>query len=290
VTKDRARKKAIRARMAASGEPYSVAARNLGADGPVGDPATGDAAAVGEIVACADRTLAAPSAQIAFRQDWNLPAGWRRSSRPGAGTGGPAGRLARLVGKAVWERATRGLEFGHIAGEGFLEPAAGRYMIGYGSFAQVYTDGKTFGGRSGRSPRTLRRSPPHMRAGEVLWLLRLLPGTTDARPEGAEMLHGTSCRKFAIRVDLARAAAASGGDLPTPSAISSGQPPELALSAWIDGQHIRQVRFADYGPKDPKPRLRNPGVFKELTLELWDFGVSLADLDWSREPSSRAPG
>jgi hypothetical protein len=31
VTKDRPRKKAIRARMAASGEPYSVAARNLDA-------------------------------------------------------------------------------------------------------------------------------------------------------------------------------------------------------------------------------------------------------------------
>jgi len=277
VTKDRARKKVIRARMAASGEPYSVAARNLGAGGPAGD-----AAAVSEIVDCASSTLAAPSVRIAFRQDWNVPpAARRRGARPGGGAQGPIETLARLVGRAGWERATRGLEFGHIAGEGFLEPAAGRYMIGYGPYAQVHTGGKTFGGRLGRPLRALRPSPARMRTGEVLWLLRLLPGTTDARPEGTEMLRGTLCRKFAVQVDLARAAAADAAGLPTPSGISSGQPPELALSVWIDGRHIRQVRFADRGPEDLKPRLRNLGVAKVLTLELWDFGVSLAELDWS---------
>ncbi len=72
--------------------------------------------------------------------------------------------------------------------------------------------------------------------------------------------------------------------------MSSGQPPELTLSVWIDGQHIRQVRFADYGPKDPDPEPRKDGVFKELTLELWDFGVSVAGLDWSRLPSIRPRG
>jgi hypothetical protein len=101
------------------------------------------------------------------------------------------------------------------------------------------------------------------------------------------MLRGTLCRKFAVRVDPGRAAAASGADLPTPPGISSGQRPELALSVWIDGQYIRQVRFVDYGPKDPEPEPRNAGVFKELTLELWDFGVSVADLDWSRLPRIR---
>ena len=39
MTRDRARKKAIRARMAASGEAYSVAARKLAATGPAGDAA-----------------------------------------------------------------------------------------------------------------------------------------------------------------------------------------------------------------------------------------------------------
>jgi len=101
-----------------------------------------------------------------------------------------------------------------MTGEGFLEPVTGRYMIDYGSFAQVCMDGKTFGGLSGRSLRNLRPVPARMRAGEVLWLLRLLPGTTDARPEGAEILRGTLCRKFAVRVDPAQAAAASGGICP----------------------------------------------------------------------------
>src|SRR5262249_48161328 len=48
VTKDRARKKIIRARAAATGEPYSVAARNLGADA--------HAHAASEVVACARAT------------------------------------------------------------------------------------------------------------------------------------------------------------------------------------------------------------------------------------------
>jgi len=272
--------------MAASGEPDDgAAANNTGAGGR-----GGDAAAVSEIIACAGRTLAAPSARIVFRQDWNIPpAVWRSKARLG-GAQGSIETLARLAGRAIWKRATRGLEPGHMTGEGFLEPAAGRYMIDYGSIAQVYMDGKTFGGLSGRSLQNLRPSPARIRADEVLWLLRLLPGTTDARPEGTERLHETPCRKFAVRVDLARAAAASGGDLPTPSGISSGQPPELALSVWLDGQHIRQTRFADYGPKDRNPEPGNPGVSKELTLELWDFGVSVAGLDWSRLPSIRTPG
>ena len=271
--------------MAASGEPDGAAARDPDADGR-----GGDAAAASEIVACADRTLAAPSARIVIRQDLNFPAAvWRSKARLG-GAQGSIETLARLAGRAIWKRATRGLELGHMTGEGFLEPAAGRYMIDYGSFAQVYMDGKTFGGRSGRSLQNLRPSPASMRADEVRWLLRLLPGITDARPEGTGTLRGTLCRKFAVRVDPARAAAASGGDLPTPSGISSGQPPELVLSVWLDGQHIRQVRFVDNGPKDPDPEPRKDGVFKALTLELWDFGVPVAELDWSRLPSIRAPG
>jgi len=51
VTRDRARKKAIRARMAVSGEPYSVAARKLAATGPAGG-----ATAVREIIVRADKT------------------------------------------------------------------------------------------------------------------------------------------------------------------------------------------------------------------------------------------
>ena len=39
VTRDRARKKSVRAQMAASGEPYSVAARKLGSTGAADEAA-----------------------------------------------------------------------------------------------------------------------------------------------------------------------------------------------------------------------------------------------------------
>jgi hypothetical protein len=84
----------------------------------------------------------------------------------------------------------------------------------------------------------------------VLWLLKLTPGAIDARPEGTEELHGMRCRKYAVRVEVQRAAPASGrAALPAPPGVDSAQPPVLALTVWIDGQHIcqhiRQVRFED---------------------------------------------
>jgi len=64
VTRDRARKKAIRRRMAASGEPYNVAARKLPGQaplsGPPGPAPADDAVAARAIIACAATTLAEP--------------------------------------------------------------------------------------------------------------------------------------------------------------------------------------------------------------------------------------
>lgn len=196
--------------------------------------------------------------------------------------------MARLVGKAVWERVSGGAEFGHGAAEGFLEPTAGRYMIDYGSYAEICAEGVTFGGRSGRSLQTL--NPSSRQEGDVLWLLRLLPGTTDARLEGAETLRGASCREYTVSADVARAAAAAGRTgLPAPSGVDPGRPPALVLTVWIDGQHIRRVRFEDRAPKDLKAP-QGGSTAKVLTLELWDFGVPVQELDWSRLPNFRTPG
>ena len=277
MTKDRPRKKAVRARMAASGEPYSVAARNLDA---AAAPATG--VAVAEIIACADRTLAEPSARIAFRSDFESSAPVTHASP------GPVRSLISLAGKAVWERVSGGKSFRHSAGEGFIEPAADRFMIDFGYYAQIGADGLTFGGLSGRSLQTLR--PSSRREGDVLWLLRLIPGATDARPEGTEALHGTLCRKYAVRVEAQRAATASGrAALPAPLGVDSAQPPVLPLTVWIDGQHIRQVRFEGRVKSTPKPA-RGASSAKILTLELWDFGVQVRELDWSRLPTFLSPG
>ena len=72
MTRDRARKKAIRERMASSGEPYVVAARQLAATGPASE-----AVAVRTVIARAEHTLAAPSARIEIRLDldgiWSQP-------------------------------------------------------------------------------------------------------------------------------------------------------------------------------------------------------------------------
>lgn len=276
MTKDRPRKKAIRARMAASGEPYSVAARNLDAAAPT------SGAAVAEIVGCADRTLAEPSARIAFRSDFGFSPPANQASP------GPVRSLIILAGKAAWERVSGGKSFWHSAGEGFIEPAADRFMIDFGYYAQICTDGLTYGGRSGRPLRTLR--PSSRREGDVLWLLRLIPGATDARPEDTEALHGTLCRKYAVRVEVQRAAAASGrAVLPPPLGVDSAQPPVLALTVWIDGQHIRQVRFEDRVKRAPKLDQGGSGA-KILMLELWDFGVPVRELDWSRLPTFLSPG
>ncbi len=263
--------------MATSGEPYSVAARNLDATGA---PTSG--AAVAEIAACADRTLAEPSARIALRSDIESPASATQASP------GPIGSLITLVGKAVWERVSGGKSFRHSAGEGLIEPAADRFMIDFGYYAQIGTDGLTFGGLSGRSLQTLR--PSSRREGDVLWLLRLILGATDASPEGTEALRETLCRKYAVRVEVQRAAAASGrAALPAPLGVESVQPPVLALTVWIDGQHIRQVRFEDR-PKSVPKRGQSGSSAKILTLELWDFGVPVRELDWSRLPTFLSPG
>jgi hypothetical protein len=258
--------------MAASGEPYSVAARNL--DAASAQPA--DAAAA-EIVAWAERTLAGSSARIALRSDFEF-------SRPATQTSpSPIGRLIGLAAKAVWEVASGGKAFGPNAGEGFLEPAARRYMIDFGHYAQLCKDGVTFGGRSGRPLHTLRPSSRH--EGDVLWLLRLAAGASEAHPEDLETLRGTLCRKYAVRSEIERAAAASGPTaLHTPLGITSPQPEAVALTVWIDEQHIRQIRF-----EDRVGRGEGGSGAKILTLELWDFGVPVHDLDWSRLPTFQTP-
>ena len=63
MTQDRARKKAVRARMAASGEPYSVAARKLAGQGPADD------ADRREVIARAQATLAAATARVEIRSE-----------------------------------------------------------------------------------------------------------------------------------------------------------------------------------------------------------------------------
>ena len=244
------------------------------------------AAAAGEIVACAERTLAAPSAHIELHQELSFPgAEWPRPGGRHSLVLALAGRVAKVVAQAAWTyaarrvEANRGLEFGHFVGEGIAEPARARYMIDYGSYAELHAEGRTFGGRSGRPLQELHPLPAGDREGEVLWLLRLLPGATDAALEGTDTLHGAPCRRFAATVDLARASAASGEGLAPPQVGRFDELRALPVTVWINGQHVRRILFQQAGPP-----------LRRLTLDLWEFGVAADDLDWSRLPTFRSPG
>lgn len=249
-----------------------------------------------EIVACAERTLAAASARIELHTEMKPPPdGWPRPRRAKERL---AGMLSMLLLRTMWRLATRfrgafrrrganrmpGFEqmFGaggfQLVGAGVAQPAQDKYMIDYGSYAKLHAEGTTFSGRSGRSLQELHPSPLGEGAGDGLWLLRLLPGTTNASPEGTDTLHGTVCRRLAAHVDMERAAAASAQQLPPPQVGSFEELRALPVTVWIDGQHVRRIRF-EHGTM---PKHLN-------TLDLWEFGVPVDDLDWSRLPAFRSP-
>ena len=61
-------------------------------------------------------------------------------------------------------------------------------------------------------------------------------------------------------------------------AVTGAGPAELTV--WIDDEHIRRIRREE----------RAETISRTATLELWDFGVPVDALDWSRLPSLRPPG
>lgn len=249
------------------------------------EPVSG-AGAAREIVACAERTLAAPSVRIEvrwelkfLRDEWTPLRGWR-------------GRVLRLAVKAAnllvkvrWRRVTRSLPYarnlhsGQVVSGGIAEPARGRYMIDYGSYAELHAAGETFSGRSGLPLQRLHPRPESGRVGDVLWLLRLPTGTTDARLEGSDTLHGAVCQRLVAKVDMARASAASEQGLASPQVDRFEELRALPVTVWIDGQHIRRVRFEQTSPAS-----------RCLTLDPWEFGIPVAEPDWSRLPTFRSPG
>jgi hypothetical protein len=259
VTRDRARKRAIRDRMAASGEPFSVAARRLAAE-----PA-GDAGAVRVIIARSASTLAEQSARIEFRTDWEFAA---QPVRPERGSPGLAGRLARRALRAGWVRIAVAVDapdlrdtFKHQVSVGYLQPAADRYLMNSGAYAEMRVGGQRFGGLPGAPlQRRHRHRASETEPNDPTGLLRLLQGVTDARYTGEETLRGTVCRSASVTVGAAE------------------------VAVWVDGDHVRQIKVWDRVPGE------RSSARKTQTLELWDFGVPVDSLDWSHLPSFGTPG
>jgi Predicted periplasmic protein (DUF2092) len=264
VTRDRARKKAIRARMAASGEPYNAAARKLDAASPVDDPAVTD-----EVVARANSTLATPRARIEVRMDRDFTSS---RARPKRRLPRPIARLARSAAGAAWKRISPEMDFAsvreefkqnflHPTGEGFVEPTADRYQIDFGGYAQMHFNGQYYGGGSGQPLRANNhQKPPDDPLDEPLEFLRKLRSMTGARHVGHETVRGTPCRVVAVRADSAE------------------------FTIWIDDEHIRRIQSV----WDTSDERVNSSVTR--TLELWDFGTADGSSDWTHLPSFRAAG
>jgi hypothetical protein len=271
--------------MAASSEPYSVAARRLTpAERDTGEPdaAEPDAAAV---TACVNRTLAAPSARVASRFDLELPGTTEADRRR-------APRRLQLIRLGLGSLFN---VFQHIAREGFAEPAAQRYMIANRHVGEVFVGGQLFRGRVGRPLRTL--TPERPGGGEdvdhnLLWPLWALSGLTAASFDGTDTVRDSLCRRFIVQADLARATtgdkSAHRDEWPV-SLVEDPPPPHPpAFTVWTDGQHVRRVRFAKRAGNDIGPDLNGYGSLTQL--ELWDFGVPVAYLDWSRLPDFSVAG
>jgi hypothetical protein len=264
VTKDRARKQAIRARMAASGEPYSIASRHL--EGVAADASADGGSMAGKVAACASATLDEAAARMGIRLVIWLP--W---------VGVAQGLARRLVGALLHDGT-------HITGEGFAEPAARRYMIdGGASGGFICREGMVIEGRHGWRVRRLpRRETDQVTVMHWLWPLWALTGTVAARTVGTEVVRGIACQQLIAEVDLARALAAAGAGWP--ASFRPGPEPltTAALAVWIDQGHVRRVRFSQSanGAVSPEPA----GRASTVEVELWDFGTSVAHLDWSRLP------
>lgn len=230
------------------------------------------------VLARAARTLAATAVRVEFRQDWTFSSTeWPKQRRRRGGVLRPVGKLVWVAVKGAWKRATRDLNFGHMVGRGILEPRTGRFMVDFGSFAQIHTDGKTFGGRSGRCLETLEPFPTPGNTADMLWLLRLVRGVTNATHVGEEELRGARCIRIAAQADLEKASAAHGGGLRSPAVERFELLRALPVTVWIDDEHVRRVEFDDPGSQ-------------HLALELWDYGLATDEFDWSRLPTFRSPG
>lgn len=149
MTRDRARKRSVRARMTASGEPYSVAARKL---------ASSAEPALSLLAERVNATLAARSARIRYRVETDLAT--REDLRA---------KFVRFIGDALLKRIVPGMEasIGGVAGEGFIEPPTGRYQIYWVAMPRS----SPAAGNSSGAPASRSRSTPHRTA---------IPGTTGS--------------------------------------------------------------------------------------------------------------
>ena len=244
--------------MAASGEPYSAAARKLGRTGAAGE------AARDEVITRMEATLAAPSATIEVRKQITVgPAAARDRPR------GPFRRLADAAVRGGWNRVVpeqartplRTASSGSALG--VIEPSARRFQYvvfrqcRYSALAQLALGPDMALGLDADPAQGAHSAP---REDPLELLMRLRPVTT-ARYAGEETVRGARCRKIAVT---------AGG---TPA----------ALTVWVDGEHVRQVQAVT--STKAKRIAVTVVATTTVTAQLWDFGVPVDSVDF-RRPSA----
>jgi hypothetical protein len=163
--------------------------------------------------------------------------------------------LRRLAGWVV-EAATASM-----AGEGVIDFAERRYMVNWGSYAEVYRDGELRGGREGRSLASLS---VHQPASPTPFLvLDLLAAVTDSHDLGPDDVRESACRHLVIELGRTRL------PLTFPSRWSEDLD-RMRPEVWISDGSLRRVEVVAEG--------------RSHALELWDLGTDVDVLDWTRLP------
>jgi hypothetical protein len=223
-----------------------------------------------------EQTLVAGSARIELlvERAWEMPV---MPYRRRGGLLRPILSAGKSGAKRLVKVAARDLDFRHQTSEGIIDITGRRYMLDYGSYARLYADGQEWDGRSGRALATL---PPDASAVPTpLWLLDLLAGVVGASETGTDEVRGVTCRHLAGTADLSRASQAAPGGIAAPGRTRFEDLLALPVEVWIDDTQIRRIRFSSSEGAEQRSD----------TLELWDFGVPLDDLDWTRLPTFRSP-
>ena len=258
MTRDRARKKSVRAQMAGSGEPYSVAARKLGRTGTAGETARD------EVITRVEATLAAASARLEVRKE--IMAG--PATAPARDRRSPFRRLARAAVRGGWDHVVpeqaRTLLRPALSGSalGVIEPSARRFQYVVfkqhpSALAQLALGPGAGLGLDAGPPQSAGSAP----AEDPLELLARLRPVTAARYAGEETVRGTRCRKIAVTAD--------------------GTP--AVLTVWVDDEHVRQIQAVT--SKKAKRIAVTVLATTMVTAQLWDFGVPVDSMDW-RRPSA----
>lgn len=232
-------------------------------------------AAVPALERARKQTLAAGSARFELL----VERGWEMPVMPYRRRGGllrPVLNAAKSGPKRLVKFAAPDVDFRHQTAEGIIDIAGRRYMLDYGSYAHLYADGQQWDGRSGRSLATLPRDACAVPT--PLWLLDLIAGVVDASEKGSEEVRGAVCRHLAGTADLSRASQAAPEGIAVPKIKRFEDLLAVPVEVWLDDTHIRRIRFSSTERVEQRSE----------TLELWDFGVSIDALEWTRLPTFRS--